>query len=513
MYLNSYMAKDYMQTKILRTFLTSDRLERRLAEIHFYTREMALPTRSFILIRAEQLTESFPAAESVCFLCIGNVRKEELPEGADLLIFEEGTDILELYKDIQNVFLLFEQLEQTMNHLFLEEAPLNSYGNAIMAITRNPVCLYSEDMRLLFFSEQKKELKYRLFLDSDINHYLPDSDIEELKIDKEYNATMDAIDPAIFSANHWGYRILYYNIRFDGVYVARLMFCETDRPLNDSDDCLLLYLAEYISHAMRRKNLTFNNHPRYLDECIQKLLLREEVNPSHLASTFQDLGWQTDDRFLCAVFLSSQYDQNTFAIAPITLRLENSLPGSIALPKNNTIIVLINLSRSTQTKEVLLQQLVYLLRENMMKVGISREFFSIAETADYYRQALTALRIGNQQDEMFWCYYYEKYALQDLIASAKDGRCLSSVLPAGLQCLMEYDARNNRQFTHTLKIYLRQNMHIAETIRILYMQRATFLYQLKRILEISGLKLDDPKVRLELLIAFEILEQEGPIVS
>ena len=45
------------------------------------------------------------------------------------------------------------------------------------------------------------------------------------------------------------------------------------------------------------------------------------------------------------------------------------------------------------------------------------------------------------------------------------------------------------------------------------MQRATFLYQLKRILEISGLKLEDPKVRLELLIAFEILEQEGPIVS
>ena len=513
MYLNSYLAKDYMQTEVLQAFLSSDRLDRRLTGIHFYLRETALPSCSFILIRAEQLTEVLPTAGDVCFLCIGNVRENELPERADLLSFKEGTDILELYKDIQNVFQLFERLEQQMSHLFLEEAPLNSYGNAIMAITRNPVCLYSEDMRLLFFSERKKELKYRLFLDSDINHYLPDSDIEELKIDKEYNATMDAIDPAIFSANHWGYRILYYNIRFDGVYVARLMFCETDRPLKDSDDCLLLYLAEYISHAMRRKNLTFNNHPRYLDECIQKLLLREEVNPSHLSSAFQDLGWQTDDRFLCAVFLSSQYDQNTFAIAPITLRLENTLSGSVALPKNNTIIVLINLSRSTQTKEVLLQQLVYLLRENMMKVGISREFFSISEMADYYRQALTALCIGNQQDEMFWCYYYEKYALQDLIASARDGRCLSSVLPAGLQRLMEYDAENNRQFTHALKIYLRQNMHIAETIRILYMQRATFLYQLKRILEISGLKLEDPKVRLELLIAFEILEQEGPIVS
>ena len=40
-----------------------------------------------------------------------------------------------------------------------------------------------------------------------LNNYIElfqDSDIEELKIDKEYNATMDAIDPAIFSANHWG---------------------------------------------------------------------------------------------------------------------------------------------------------------------------------------------------------------------------------------------------------------------------------------------------------------------
>ena len=38
MYLNSYLARDYMQTKILRTFLASDRLERRLTGIHFYSR-------------------------------------------------------------------------------------------------------------------------------------------------------------------------------------------------------------------------------------------------------------------------------------------------------------------------------------------------------------------------------------------------------------------------------------------------------------------------------------------
>ncbi|KNZ40766.1 helix-turn-helix domain-containing protein [Acetobacterium bakii] len=48
-------------------------------------------------------------------------------------------------------------------------------------------------------------------------------------------------------------------------------------------------------------------------------------------------------------------------------------------------------------------------------------------------------------------------------------------------------------------------MSIAKTIRIIYLQRATFLYQLKRITEIFGLDLSDYKIRLHLMLSFEIL--------
>ena len=108
---------------------------------------------------------------------------------------------------------------------------------------------------------------------------------------------------------------------------------------------------------------------------------------------------------------------------------------------------------------------------------------------------------------MFWMFRYDSYALIDLMKAAQNHHCIESLIPSGLAKLIQYDRDNRRDFTKALKVYLRENMHIANTIKKLYMQRATFLYQLKRILEISELKLDDHRVRLELLIAFEIMDE------
>lgn len=46
---------------------------------------------------------------------------------------------------------------------------------------------------------------------------------------------------------------------------------------------------------------------------------------------------------------------------------------------------------------------------------------------------------------------------------------------------MEYDKKHQRSLTKALQVFLEQNMNIAKTIRILYLQRATFLYQAQRI--------------------------------
>lgn len=141
----------------------------------------------------------------------------------------------------------------------------------------------------------------------------------------------------------------------------------------------------------------------------------------------------------------------------------------------------------------------------MMKAGISRDFTDLFLLPDYYQQTLATLTIGNKKYPMFWTYSFETYALQFLLKNTLDGCQIDSLIPSGLRRLMEYDKKHNRQCTKTLEVYLEEDRHIANAIKKLYMQRATFLYQLKRILEISELDLENSDIRLELNIVFKLM--------
>lgn len=53
--------------------------------------------------------------------------------------------------------------------------------------------------------------------------------------------------------------------------------------------------------------------------------------------------------------------------------------------------------------------------------------------------------------------------------AAQNNHCIESLIPSGLAKLMQYDQDNHRNFTEALKVYLRENMHIANTIKKLYL--------------------------------------------
>ncbi|MGL6294324.1 hypothetical protein [Eubacterium aggregans] len=98
-----------------------------------------------------------------------------------------------------------------------------------------------------------------------------------MKFDPIFRETIGTIDPCIFPSDMWGYRILYYNIRITGVYVARVMLCETDRPLQDSDYSLLVFISNFLKTAMEKQSFSMNNHPKDLDLCFNQMLNRETI--------------------------------------------------------------------------------------------------------------------------------------------------------------------------------------------------------------------------------------------
>jgi DNA-binding PucR family transcriptional regulator len=116
------------------------------------------------------------------------------------------------------------------------------------------------------------------------------------------------------------------------------------------------------------------------------------------------------------------------------------------------------------------------------------------------------LNTGLLKDNTIWCYDFDTYALEILLDRCREGHTPLDLCPEKLQTLIDYDQEHNRNYVHILKTYLECNMSVAKAMKLLYVQRATLLYQLKRIEEISQLDLHDYQTRLYLMLYFQITE-------
>ncbi|MDO5409132.1 MAG: helix-turn-helix domain-containing protein [Lachnospiraceae bacterium] len=511
MNLNVYLINDYIDLPVEKAVLHSSTLKRELSGISFYrTKDQKSPERENIIITSDILLKPLLEKDSqLCILCRGVPVDTAVPETADVIFVSEEYEEMEIYEKLQQLFKRFYQWEMQMGKMVMNGASMQAMGNIAMEFLYNPIALYTVNHQLIFYSERKKEGRFQMFHEEYLNTYLPDSEIDNLKLNEEFRETMEKEDPDIFSDRTWGYRILYYNVRISGLYVARVMALEIDRPLKDSDACLLVFLAEHLKQLMQKQNIVVNRHPEQFDTCINMLLARQKVDAEQLASVMSKLKWKIEDEYFCSVIKISSYDRAICSVPNLCIRLEENIKGGCAVLLADEILLLVNLRVGNATREESLMALAYILREGLLKAGVSNCFRSMAVLSDYYEQAKNALRIGEVQNETLWCYRYESYSLQHKLERLAGEYSIRSLCPQGLLKLMEYDLKNNRNYSYALKIYLEQNMSIAKTIRILYLQRATFLYQLRRIGEISGLKLEDYRVRLELLIVFELMEERG----
>ncbi|NMM64627.1 PucR family transcriptional regulator [Clostridium sp. P21] len=513
MKLNAYIIKDYVSFPIIKSFLNSSPLDCNLERVTVYHQDKTLQSSDLVLIKLDELIALSNSEQDGAYICLGYDKSIELYKNMDIIFVTPEFNPLEIMEKLQDTFNLFSNWEKNLLELLANNAPLKEIGEAALPFINNPIGIYTSGLRNVFFCERKKARNLMLYSEEDINKYLSPEEIDELKFNSEFISTIDAVEPTLFSAEMWGFRILFYNIRICDIYVARVVISETERPFRVSDSPLLKFLSSILEVSMVKQDFPMNDHPKDFETMINQLLDKQNVDELKLQRILQYKNWNITDCYFCIAIEVSTYDQVIHTVSTIGSILEANIPGSIALEQKDYILAIVNLNAEFKTRDELLSVLVYILREGLLKAGISEEFHNFKNLNEYYLQACDAIRIGSIYDETIWCYRYEQYALKRLILRAAAESNIEALCPQGLNRLMDYDKKHKRQYTKTLKIYLQNNLSVAKTIRHLYVQRATFLYQLKRILQISELDLDDPKVKLHLLIVFEIMEERKLILK
>jgi purine catabolism regulator len=137
------------------------------------------------------------------------------------------------------------------------------------------------------------------------------------------------------------------------------------------------------------------------------------------------------------------------------------------------------------------------------QAGISRLMRGMAGLQDAVCQAVDALTLGQCIVGRKSPHYYEELGLYRLLAGLRNRDELLRFCEETLGDLVRYDDAHGTDLLYTLEVFFDQNANVSKASKALYVHRNTLNYRLQRIVEISGLDLNNAEARLALQLALK----------
>ena len=143
-------------------------------------------------------------------------------------------------------------------------------------------------------------------------------------------------------------------------------------------------------------------------------------------------------------------------------------------------------------------------------LGVSRLTTELAGLRQAVRQAIDAADLGRRLRDHLGPHYYDDLGLYRLLAGLRGPANeyahseVERFFDETLGALVCYDRDHGTEFTHTLAVFFAENANTTQAAKSLYVHRNTLIYRLQRIMEITGLDVNDPEARLALQVALKI---------
>jgi len=141
--------------------------------------------------------------------------------------------------------------------------------------------------------------------------------------------------------------------------------------------------------------------------------------------------------------------------------------------------------------------------------GFGRVAKDVQQISQSYREAQQALEIGRRLFGEGKIHYFARLGIYRLLFHLYGHQELPDFYQETLGPLSESDSRSNNALIETLECFFKCNGNLSETARTMHLHRNSLLYRLGRIEELLGRSLEDPEVRLSLLIALKIRHMLG----
>ena len=430
---------------------------------------------------------------------------ETFPNVSCIFISKSYTAVF-ILNMLQQIFLNYNNLERKLTKVLIEGGGLDDICRIAIDHFGVPVFIHDAYYRILscpIIDEERMSFEYNEKQDC---YYLSSAAINQIKYSPEYKKTLSTRGASRWESDFNDDFFIYANIRLADRYYGRFVVLI---PQDDSRQSIMSdvnYFMEIIALMVLQRDSS-SELSDALEPIIRSAAIGEPVDHDEAAPRLESLGWNVDDHYLAGI---ARYEESELARTTafsICINIEKALPECYTTVIDENIYILINMDKGRYGLEDVRQKLSYIIRENVLTVGISAGFTDISDLGTAYHQARIALRYGMKSSAPRWYNTFYEHALTYWIMEGMGEFTPEEMIPPFLKQLKEYDKKHNSELYRTLKVYLVNERSRTITSQILGINRSTLQYRLDKIEEMTGtVSLSKSDTRLYFLLGFRLDE-------
>lgn len=337
-------------------------------------------------------------------------------------------------------------------------------------------------------------------------YHIPLSMIDEFKYDENYQATLTGHSAGIWGTSQNRFRSLYVNLWDSANYCGRLLINERQTALKPGQLKAAEYFADYAMMIIRRDIQTTNHYYRSFDDTLLALAMGGDVNGEEPRTMLEIMGWKPDDRYICLRIRSQDMKLAVNPVGVLRSVLAKELDHFTSFIYEQQLCILLNMTLSSLTPGMIHQRLAPQIRDNYLCGGISNPFIGMAMFPAAFAQAEAALSYANGQRSNAWLISFEDCALEYIESSVLKTMPMELLIAPYLYKLRGIDRDRGTEYYQTLRAWLLNERSIPKTAEALIVHRTTLTYRLEKMRELIPMDLDDPELRLYLLLSYHLMD-------
>lgn len=292
-------------------------------------------------------------------------------------------------------------------------------------------------------------------------------------------------------------------------YTAVLYFTRREMSLGMAD-LFQIFCCHMEAYIVRLVNSTHRQVNR-IDKCMIDLVENWDKGEEYLEDRAAVLGMKENMPYRLCLITFQEYTQEQALY--MRMRIRSICSRIIVSLYQKSLLLLFDWSKASflekEARAERWQKILQLLPVCNASAAFSSAFSRCTDVHYAYIQASVAMRYGKHFRPEQSSHYYRDYYIYHMIDCYSQQLPLEKMYVQKLTLLM--DAKDYKSSNlYLLRTYLIHERNISQTAKLLYMHRNSVIYRISRIRELLNVNLDDPDIRLRLLISFKILELIRP---